>query len=229
MQWFIRPKIIGARQVLAFQDSYPDLSDAAVALVERLRELLSWLSALVTEQEVHQEGAREAMQERNRAERLLRGLVAQVALMFRVLAKQEGVVPPATVSVRDRGARAFVRGVERAIAAAAEHQERLLHYGMPAGLLFELDERFAQYAGAEALREWRLTEALKASAAMEEAGEEVSLVIFNLDALNRIRFAGYPELLAAWRAARYPTAAVSRPPHGHPASADLDSHPVANQ
>ncbi len=83
---------------------------------------------------------------------------------------------------------------------------------MPAGLLAELGERLAEYQAIEARREGSLAAALGASAAMEEAGEEASRVIFHLDALNRIRFAGDPERLAAWRAARSAPAAVPRAP-----------------
>ncbi len=233
MRWFIRPKVIGARQVLAFQALHPDSSSAAVASVARLRQLVEVLAALLVEQERQQEAAREAMAERNRVERLLRGLVAQLALLFRVLARHEGVVPPPVVA-RTRGAPAFVRGVAAVIAAAVEHRERLLGYGMTAGLLPELQERLAEYEGIEARREGSLQAALLTSPAMEQAGAEASKVVFHLDALNRIRFSADPVRLAEWRTVRAATyltgAGAAAGSARRPAeSADLDAHPASRQ
>jgi len=83
-------ELISARQVLAFQARYPDLSSAALELVARLGAVVETLAALFAERDRLQGEVREALQERNRVERVIRGLVAQLALMFRYWRRMKG-------------------------------------------------------------------------------------------------------------------------------------------
>jgi hypothetical protein len=229
MQWYIRPKQLAARQVLAFQARYPDLSSAAIELVIRLAAVAETLAALFAERGRLQRELQEAMEERTRVERVIRGLVGQLALMFRVLAKSEGVVPPAPVAVRDRGAPAFMRGVAAAISAAELHRDRLLHYGLPPRLIRELTDRLDEYEAHEEERQRCLAAMIPSSVLLEEAGAEAAGIIFHLDALNRIRFAADPARLAEWRAARSVSSASAQLKHRPVDGAGLDTPPVPKQ
>lgn len=202
MHWYIGPKLIGARQVLAFQERHPDRSPAAMELVGRLLVVVEVLTGLFAERAGLQRELKETREARGRVEGVLRGLMGQLALMFRVLAKQDGVAVPAMVAQRDRGAPTLIRGVAAAISAAEQHRERLIHYGLPATLIRDLVDRFDEYDAHEEERVRCEAALLEISARLEEAGAEATRLVFHLDALNRIRFAADAARLAEWRGAR---------------------------
>lgn len=116
----------------------------------------------------------------------------------------------------------FVAALRAMLAEAASRREVFIKEGMPETFVEDLEAHLARYVGA--INEKGLGEAMRvgAVASLPEVSKEIMALIRRLDAINRLRWADNPELLAAWRSAKdvtWPHPKPAEPGGGSGASA----------
>ena len=198
-----RLKLDAARRVLDFysQNPEPDPSPATVAALTRLQEQLARAESALEENRAWQQGAVEALAERDAITDSLRPHVLSLLRLAAFTAEHEGLA-----DMRDRARltgmpRNSLAAIELAVEIAHEYQELLLAYGMPRDLQHTLREGLKQYREADSRRVSCLVAALAVAPDASVAAREAHLTIRHLDALKRLCLASDPSRLSAWRAA----------------------------
>ncbi len=96
----------------------------------------------------------------------------------------------------------FVSSARVAVAQAREVEPLLRSYGLPDTLLTELADALDRFESTEDTKELGRSAHVGATADLHKVAGEVMRILRQLDKLNRHRFRGDAELLAAWKRAR---------------------------
>jgi hypothetical protein len=198
-----RLKLDAARRVLDFYGRNPeaDPAPATVAALARLKEQVARAESALAEQRCCQEGAAQALADRDA---IAEGLKPQVACLFRLaslVAEHEGLAELRS-RVRLSGVpRTSRAAIEAAHEIARAYQDRLLTFGMPRNLPGILSEGLERYREADHRRARYLVGALVVAPGAAIAAREAHLTIRHLDALKRLSLANDPARLSLWKAA----------------------------
>ena len=198
-----RSRLEMARRALEFAQAHPDTSNGYTAAVQELAELLARSEQLA---DLHRQGiaeVRAATQRKANLRRSIRqGQLVHVAMAAQRAAKEEPELTQKFALARQPIPYLAFRSLARTVAAEAEgRKEILVKHGLVDSVLVSLTESLGQFdqalgRGAEGRR-------IHVAAAVEldvVAGDAVQIVRV-MDGHNRVRFAGNPDLLAAWRSA----------------------------
>lgn len=198
-----RRKLSMATRVLDFEQAHPATDVGHVALVARFEGLVAKADALALRQRDGTLSERAAinrrLQFRDAITRQLRHLV-QVA---EVAARSEPVLAGRFVAgPRQAPHRNFLTVAKTLLAAATAHEALLVPQGLGERFVRDLTAGVATFeALSETIHAGR-RDHVGARAELQAVGEEIGEVVRLLDGLNRGRFEGQPELLAAWESAR---------------------------
>jgi hypothetical protein len=198
-----RSRLEMARRALEFAQAHPDTSDGYTAAVGELAELLARSKQLADQ---HRRGiaeVRAATQRKTNLRRSIRqGQLMHVATAAQRAAKEEPELAQRFVLARQPVPYLAFQSLARTVAAEAEGRKALLvKHGLVDSVLVSLTESLDSFdqalaRGAEG-RRIHIAAAVELSVVSDEAVQIVRV----MDGLNRVRFAGDPDLLAAWRSA----------------------------
>ncbi|HYC32164.1 MAG TPA: hypothetical protein VEB59_07710 [Gemmatimonadales bacterium] len=191
------------KRALEFSRAHPNPSPGYTATVTRLEERLARAERLVVQQREGTLQVRAATARKREIKRALtRGHLLHLATAARIAAEEEpDIVGKFQLSRAGRTYLGFVT-VARGMAAEAESRKELLvRHGLVdvvlEGLVQALDQFDAAVASGSAGRQAHVS----ASAELDAVADEVVRIVDVMDGLNRVRFAGTPEELAAWSSA----------------------------
>lgn len=198
-----RSRLEMARRALEFSQAHSDTSPGYTAAVAELAELLARSEQLT---DLHRQGIAEVRAASRRKRELRRsirqGELVHVSAAAQRAAKEQPELAQKFALAREPIPYLTFRSLARTVAAEAEERKDILvKHGLVDSVLGSLTEGLGQFdqamaQGAEGRR-------IHVGAAVEldvVAGEAVQIVRV-MDGHNRVRFAGDPDLLAAWRSA----------------------------
>lgn len=198
-----RRTLDAAERVLAFSREHPGEQPAVTSAVEVLTGLAAQATALLAQREG---GERDWSSTVVGKARVRRGLRVQLEHLVGIADAASLRQPDQAVALRlpslTAGRAQFAARVRDLVAAARGRQELLATYGLPDGLLGEIEQALARYEGVEGDKWVARQRAVGATAELRQVTRSIAIVLRHLDALNRIRFADDAEVLAAWRSAR---------------------------
>jgi hypothetical protein len=203
-----------AARALTFSREHPDPSAGYIAALGRLEERYARATELAARQLAGVTEVRAASARKYEIRRTLRQLhLAHIMGVARIaghdvpgLADRFVVVPETAPYLT------FRTSARSAEAAAIEHRELLVRYGLSERALDALTSLLDEFDVAAArVTEGRL-EHVGASAELARVAANLTAIVSVMDGFNRIRFEGEPDQLAAWRSA---SSVVATP---HPAA-----------
>lgn len=202
MNFIVRRKLDMAGRVRDFERDHPDTTPGHAAAVARLGDRMTRAEVLA-QQEV---SGRRAVTGAIIARDQLRAQIVTALVMLSGIAQSASKEDPElAVSIRrppvDGSIQTFVTQSRVAHAAATASQALLEQYGMPATLLTELGSLLDQYEAAANDRHVGRMAHVGAAADLTAVTAELMELVHQLDAMNRFRFKGEPELLGAWKSA----------------------------
>jgi murein DD-endopeptidase MepM/ murein hydrolase activator NlpD len=189
-------------RALEFSRAHPDESAGYTAAVAELAALLTRSEQLTDQQRQGTSEVRSATERKRELRRSIRqGQLVHVARAAQRAAKEVPELTQKFALAREPIPYLTFRSLARTVAAEAqERKELLVKHGLVDRVLDGLNQSLDQFdqamgQGAEGRR-------LHVAAAVEltVAGNEVVQIVRMIDGLNRVRFAGDPDLLAAWKA-----------------------------
>ncbi len=198
-----RSQLEMARRALEFAQAHTDTSEGYTAAVRELEELVARSDQLT---DLHRQGTAEvraATQRKSDLRRSIRrGQLVHVATAAQRAAKEEPELAQKFVLAKQPTAYLQFRSLARTVAAEAEGRKALLvKHGLVDSVLVSLAESLAQFdrAVAQAAEGRRIHVA--ATVELQVVSGEAVQIVRVLDGYNRVRFAGDPDLLAAWESA----------------------------
>ena len=203
MRYTDQCKLDCAQSVLGFCRRLPDLSPAGSSAIIRLQRLVTQAGVLLEQQRAALGEAAAALAERQAIAVPLKQRLAHLVRLAQAAAVHEGEV---TLRLRiPFGASRqgeFLSAARAATGIATSYRALLQRYGMPAPMLAELGSDLERYEEAQRRRANAQAAAVAATADLATVAREALMAIRHLDALQRLRFAADPELLAEWQAVR---------------------------
>jgi hypothetical protein len=198
-----RSQLEMARRALEFAQAHTDTSDGYTAAVRELAELVARSDQLT---DSHRQGiaeVRAATQRKSDLRRSIRrGQLMHVATAAQRASREDPELAQKFVLARQPTAYLQFRSLARTVAAEAEGRKAILvKHGLVDSVLVSLTESLAQFD--QALAQGAEGRRIHIAATVElhvVSGEAVQIVRV-LDGHNRVRFAGDPDLLAAWKSA----------------------------
>ena len=214
-----RSRLEMAARALEFCQAHPDTSDGYTQAVADLTELLARSQQLA---DLHRQGVAEvrAATERKRALRrsIRQGQLVHVARAAQRAAREVPELTQKFALARQPIPYLTFRSFARTVAAEAEERKELLvKHGLVDRVLESLTEGLGQFDQAVAQGAEGRRIHIGATVELDVVGGEAVEIVRMIDGLNRVRFAGDPDLLAAWRSASNvigpsrPAAKVSTP------------------
>jgi hypothetical protein len=199
----IRSRLEMARRALEFAQAHPAPSDGYTAAVRELAELLA-RSAQLTD--LHRQGiaeVRAATQRKSNLRRSIRqGQLVHVAVAAQRAAVEEPELAQKFVLARHPAPYLQFQSLARSVAAEAEERKELLvKHGLVDSVLVSLTESLGQFDQAVAQSAEGRRIHVAAIVQLEVVSAEAIRIVRLMDGHNRVRFAGDPDLLAAWRSA----------------------------
>jgi hypothetical protein len=222
-----------AVRVEHFSVAHPSQEGNYTLVLDELKKGIVRLEALEKQQESGFVAARASTSRRRALRRrihheLLRHLVtvAEVAA-----AKESGIAERFQLPSGNSSNEAFRTDARRMLDLGQEQKDVLGKYGLSEKLLDDLAAAVSDFdASVEESNEGR-REHVGARADLKAVSDEVMRLVTMLDGLNRYRFAGNAELLAAWESARNvvsgPRPAEAEPAAGSPAQPPANERPAA--
>jgi hypothetical protein len=198
-----RSRLEMATRALEFAQAHPDPSAGYTAAVRELAELLARSEQLA---DLHRQGiaeVRAATQRKLTLRRSIRqGQLLHVAMAAQRAAKDAPELAQKFVLSRQPAPYLAFRSLARTVATEAEgRKDVLVKHGLADSVLVSLTESLSQFD--QALAQGAEGRRIHIAAAVEldvTSGDAVQIVRV-LDGHNRVRLAGDPDLLAAWRSA----------------------------
>jgi hypothetical protein len=193
---------MGAR-ALEFSRAHPDESAGYTTALKELAELLERSERLAIEQRQGVSEVRAATARKRELRRAIRQReLVHVARAAQRAAKEVPELTQKFALAREPIPYLTFRSLARTVAAEAEQRRELLvKHGLVDRVLDSLAQSLDQFdqavgQGAEGRRMH-----VGAGVELNVVGEEVVQIVRVIDGLNRFRFAGDPDLFAAWRSA----------------------------
>jgi hypothetical protein len=199
----IRSRLEMARRALEFAQAHPDPSDGYTAAVRELTELLARSKQLT---DLHRQGiaeVRAATQRKSNLRRSIRqGQLVHVAVAAQRAAAEEPELAQKFVLARHPAPYLQFQSLARSVAAEAEERKELLvKHGLVDSVLVSLTESLGQFDQAVVQSAEGRRIHVAAVVQLQVVSAESIRIVRLMDGHNRVRFAGDPDLLAAWRSA----------------------------
>lgn len=192
-----------ARDALQFSTANPEATPGYTTAVTHLGELLARCDTLADQQKAgHAQVAAATAAKRDLQRVMKQGHLRHVVKVALVAAVEKPELAM-TFVLPDRSASylEFASTARTIAAEAAANRELLVKYGLSDAMLDGLTAAIARFEEAmeqgQAARQAHVT----ATAELEDVVAQMMMLVRVLDGLNRVRFAGDPEKLAAWRTA----------------------------
>jgi hypothetical protein len=192
-----------ARRALEFCEAHPNPSTGYAGAVADLKALLARSKELA---DLQQQGTAEARaatrRKRELRDSIRRGPLVHVARAAQRAAREVPELAQKFALVRQPIPYLKFESFARTVAAEAEEwRELLVKHGLVDSVLVTLAESRAKFEqavvqGAEGRRVH-----IAAAVGLDVLGDEAIGILKVIDGYNRVRFAGNPDLLAAWRSA----------------------------
>ena len=198
-----RRRIEMGKRALEFSRAHPDASPGYGAAVTRLEDRLARAERLAAQQREGTLQVRAATVRKREIRRALRqGHLVHLATAARIAARE--VPDLAGLFAMRPGSRSYLGFVTAARGMAAEaqnHKEVLVRNGLVESVLDMLVQALDQFDAAVESGGAGRHSHVGASAELDAVAEEVVRIVDVMDGLNRVRFTGNPERLAAWDSA----------------------------
>jgi hypothetical protein len=191
------------RRALGFSRANPDESAGYGAALTRLEELVARADLLADQQLNGIRATRTATARKRELRRLIKSAHMEHLSNIARIAGREVPELPQKFALPGRGASYIgFRTVARTMAAeAVSRKELLVGHGLVEKVLDDLNQAIAKFdAAVEQGTEGRRAH-VGASAELETVANEIVELVHAMDGLNRYRFAGDAERLAAWESA----------------------------
>jgi hypothetical protein len=203
MRYVSRLKFACANAVLEFCRRLPDQSLVAVELVAGLESLIEQTRCLLARHKAARQEWDAATEEREAVVGPLKERMCHLIRLAAVVAARERL-PELRLKVQWSRTRrgSLLPAARAALAAAGRHEQLLLRAGMPPDMLAEVGSALDRYEAAQDRRTAAHVAQSAASADLHGLAQVAMHIVRHLDALNRMRFAGQPDLLAEWDGAR---------------------------
>lgn len=199
----VRRKVEMGQRALEFSRANPDESAGYGAALTRLGELVTRADRLSDQQLVGLRAVRTATTRKLELRRLIKSAHMEHLSYIARIAAREVPELPQKFALPGRGATYIAfRTVARTMAAEAmSRKELLVSHGLVEKVLDDLNGAIAKFdAAVEQGTEGRRAH-IGASAELETVANEIVELVNAMDGLNRYRFAGDAERIAAWESA----------------------------
>ena len=198
-----RSRLEMAARALEFCQAHPDTSTGYTVAVADLAALLARSQQLA---DLHRQGVAEVRAATERKRELRRSIrQGQLVHVARAAQRAAREVPELTQKfalARQPIPYLTFRSFARTVAAEAEERRELLvKHGLVDRVLESLTEELGQFDQAVAQGAEGRRIHIGATVELDVVGGGAVEIIRMIDGLNRVRFAGDPDLLAAWRSA----------------------------
>jgi hypothetical protein len=198
-----RSRLEMAARALEFSQAHPDTDAGYTAAVADLAELLARSQQLA---DLHRQGIAEvrAATERKRDLRrsIRRGELVHVTRAGQRAAREVPELAQKFVLARQPIPYLAFRSLARTVAAGAEEQKELLvKHGLVVRVLDSLNEGLGQFDQAVAQGAEGRRIHVGATVELDVVADDAVELVLIVDGVNRVRFAGDPDLMAAWRSA----------------------------
>lgn len=227
MKRIVRKRLEMAIRVRDFMRAHPSTDANYASVLARLEELITRLEALAKQQQdgtvtAHASTVRRKALRRRLHHELLRHLVtvADVAA-----ADQPGLAERYELPTGNESNETFRTLARRLLEQGQAERDVLVQHGLADKLLDDLAAAVDEFDGSVARSNEGRRAHVGAVAELQAVSDEVMQLVEMLDGLNRYRFGGKAELIAAWESARN-VVAEGRGVEG-PAAGDGDVRPAA--
>ena len=227
MKRIVRKRLEMAIRVRDFMRAHPSTDANYASVLARLEELITRLEALAKQQQdgtvkAHASTVRRKALRRRLHHELLRHLVtvADVAA-----AEQPGLAERYELPTGNESNETFRTLARRLLEQGQAERDVLVQHGLADKLLDDLAAAVDEFDGSVARSNEGRRAHVGAVAELQAVSDEVMQLVEMLDGLNRYRFGGKAELIAAWESARN-VVAEGRGVEG-PAAGDGDVRPAA--
>jgi hypothetical protein len=215
-----RRRIEMGRSVVAFSEAHPDVSAGHATTLSSLKDRLARAAELIRLQRDGFSEVRGAtVQKRDLRRIIARTQLRHVAQVAELAASEVPEVLQKFVLPREQTPYLEFQAAAHALVAEALNQKELLvKHGLSETLLADLVKNVELFDKAMAQTTDSRRTHVTASAELDEIGDEIVHLVKVLDTLNRSRFHGTVELLAAWESASnvfgpvHPSEEQSAPP-----------------
>lgn len=203
MKAIIRRKSSMMGKVLEFERAYPSEDASHTALVTRLGEVVSQITARFTEALTGSDQRHAATVQRKALRRQLVRRARHVEAVVRAASETTpALLEVFTPAPRRASNREFIIAVRRLIELATIHQEVLIAAGLGNSVIGELATLLEQFDAISTAADAGLRERITANADLLALTADGMALVGLLDGLNAIRFEGQPVPLAAYTSAR---------------------------
>jgi hypothetical protein len=191
------------RSVVAFSEAHPDVSAGYVKTLSSLKERLARAAELIRLQRDGFAEVRGATAQKQDLRRIIvRTQLRHVARVAELAAGevpevlQKFVLPREQIPYLE-----FQAAAQALLAEALNHKELLVKHGLAETLLEDLVKNMEQFDKSMGQATDARRTHVTASAELDAIGDEIVHLVKVMDTLNRSRFHGTVELLAAWESA----------------------------
>jgi hypothetical protein len=203
MNFSIRRKLDMAGRVRDFCRTHSDQNPGYTAATQRLEERLVRAEALAQQQVTGQLSVSGAVANKEQLRLDIRKTIALLAGLAGPAAREERELAVGIIRPDVNGShQAFLTRSRVAAASGSTHRDLLIRYGMPEGLLDELNATLDRYEQSLNQQHAGRAAHVGARAELEAVTSDIMLIVRQLDALNRFRFRADAASLAAWKSAR---------------------------
>ena len=190
-------------RVRGFNRDHPSDNPGHSAAVARLEEQLARAEVLAQQERTGRLTVRGAVLDKVERRRTIRDNLRLLAgIADAAGGEQVGISTRLTMPHNTTSHHAYLTAAKVALAQVTAQRDLFLKYGMPATFLDEFSVAVGQYQEALNQKSAAQTAHVGARADLDQVAGEVMHTVEQLDALNRHRFRGNHELLAAWKSAR---------------------------
>ena len=212
MKTATRIKLDMAGRALEFSRAHPDQNPSTALVATHLGDLVERANTLAQQHHANTAAVAGAVTRKNQLRDLITVQLTALAGTSKVAAVTK---PDLTLHRRQPRTRVgggiFLTIARVAVAEATANRELFLKSGMPADLLETLTAELDEYEQLVAQQRNAAAAHVGAAAELESVTTDIMGVIRHLDVLNRLRFRGQAELIAAWRSARNATWPLDKP------------------
>jgi len=203
MNRIVRRRLEMAVRVRDYCRTHPSTDANFAAELAKLEQLITTIQELAKQQLDGAVTGRSVTQRRKAIRRRLRELLRHLATVAKLaVGEQPGLSGQYVLPGFSSPNAAFKTAVDRLLGVARTDQEVLAKHGLADKLLDDLAAVSKEFEESITQSSSARREQVGASAELASASDELMELVDMLDGLNRYRFSGNAELLAAWESAR---------------------------
>src|SRR5690242_14226711 len=222
-----RRKMEMGRRALEFSRAHPDSEPGSEVVVARLEQLVGRADEVTAAQRAGIIQVRSASSRKRELKREMLALpIPHLAEVGRAAAKEDHELGKTFQFKPTADSYLVFRTAARSMAAAAqEHRDVLLKYGLSQSVLDEFLQKLDEFDGAIALGNEGRTAHIGATREIRSVAREIVRVVRLMDGRSRQRFAGQEQLLGSWISASTvlgtPARSDTEPEAGTPAGGEV--------